>query len=755
MSDDPLRWGIRALAPSDQQRDFWQWHRLAADAATYNTAIVFSVRGPLDPARLRLAVESTVNRTPMLRASFRPSRHWSPAILLHDKTEAVEVAMLDAVDVNDVVRQPFDVSRPPILRLGMVSRGRDLHDVLLVSHHLVLDGTGLMELFRDLLRELNGYPADAREDYAAYVGRQICNAAEVGDGGADYVQQLLSNDRPAPLRLPGLIDGRGKPYATEVLSVSLSDDLTELIRVLSVTQAISPFMAVATAFATAVRSRYGIDRFVIGMPVDCRDRPGMALGTYTSVVPLALSIGTANYVDALRHVRSRILDLMEQVGRAPAVLADLLAEVTDGTASWHVLINGLYLGPGLTIGSHRLESVTPISSGAKAELAINVITGAAETRLMVTFSPDHISADEVAALVDNLVSDLYLLVQPAAPGADIDQFTGLDLETSRDLWDAIWQSPVDGKNVILRHGSHRFTDDEIAAYRDRVANLVRPFITGTPAAVIELGCGAGQLVEKLAGECGRYVATDPSRAAVEVVTQKAAALALPVDVRTAYAHEAVDSVVGPFDVVLLAGVVQFFPNRAYLTRVLTGAARLLRSGGAVVIADVVPPDCEQFPGTLKLAPADFDAVSHLFESVDVRSRPAEIGENLRYRYDVVLHRSRRLVEAAGTRLSDAGSAPAGTAPSGPLNGAYQRHPASSDLVTLIGAAFGDVLGRAIGPDDDFFAYGGSSVLLAAAVAAIRTGSGLAVQLRDFIGESTTPRAVAGNVQRALRVRSSL
>ena len=103
--------------------------------------------------------------------------------------------------------------------------------------------------------------------------------------------------------------------------------------------------------------------------------------------------------------------------------------------------------------------------------------------------------------------------------------------------------------------------------------------------VLEIGCGTGLLVFRLAPECERYCATDISKAAVDYVNEHLGALG-HVSVWQAAADDLEGVEERAFDVVILNSVVQYFPGGEYLERVLRSAMRAVHPGGHVFIGDV-------------------------------------------------------------------------------------------------------------------------------------------------------------------------
>jgi amino acid adenylation domain-containing protein/non-ribosomal peptide synthase protein (TIGR01720 family) len=109
-----------------------------------------------------------------------------------------------------------------------------------------------------------------------------------------------------------------------------------------------------------------------------------------------------------------------------------------------------------------------------------------------------------------------------------------------------------------------------------------------PARVLEIGCGTGLLLFRLAPQCEHYVATDISRTALDSIARQLAVS--PIADRVTLLHQTANDVATladqQFDVVVLNSVVQYFPSVEYLTTVIERAVALVRPGGAIYIGDV-------------------------------------------------------------------------------------------------------------------------------------------------------------------------
>jgi SAM-dependent methyltransferase len=167
----------------------------------------------------------------------------------------------------------------------------------------------------------------------------------------------------------------------------------------------------------------------------------------------------------------------------------------------------------------------------------------------------------------------------AATWADVfDDAYAAELSEGADADTATWRSSLTGD---------RLGAAEMAEW---AAATTARILACAPRRVLEVGCGTGTLVRRLAPHCERYVATDVSGVALAVVREAVARSGLDgVVVEERSAHELPGVGGGPFDCVILNSVVQYFPSTAYLAAVLASACDLGRDrAGTVFVGDVRP-----------------------------------------------------------------------------------------------------------------------------------------------------------------------
>ncbi|MBV9791711.1 MAG: methyltransferase domain-containing protein, partial [Chloroflexi bacterium] len=127
-----------------------------------------------------------------------------------------------------------------------------------------------------------------------------------------------------------------------------------------------------------------------------------------------------------------------------------------------------------------------------------------------------------------------------------------------------------------------------------------------PRRILELGCGTGLLLLRLAPDCEHYCGTDISAVALQTLGAQVAARGLDqVTLLQRPADDLSGIADGAFDVVVLNSVVQYFPSVHYLIQVLQNAVRVLAPGGAIFVGDVRSrPLLDAFHTALELHKAD-------------------------------------------------------------------------------------------------------------------------------------------------------
>nr|APZ78679.1 nonribosomal peptide synthetase [Cystobacterineae bacterium] len=128
------------------------------------------------------------------------------------------------------------------------------------------------------------------------------------------------------------------------------------------------------------------------------------------------------------------------------------------------------------------------------------------------------------------------------------------------------------------------------AMKEWVSHTVERILERKPSRVLEIGCGTGLLLTRIAPSTAAYWATDVSGVVVDMlrgVTKKTPGLE-----HAQLFHCAADQLQGidfgseRFEAVILNSVIQYFPSAEYLARVLESASTRVSTGGFIFVGDV-------------------------------------------------------------------------------------------------------------------------------------------------------------------------
>ncbi|MBN3951615.1 MAG: amino acid adenylation domain-containing protein [Nostoc sp. NMS7] len=142
-----------------------------------------------------------------------------------------------------------------------------------------------------------------------------------------------------------------------------------------------------------------------------------------------------------------------------------------------------------------------------------------------------------------------------------------------------------------------------------VENTVSRILTDFPKRLLEIGCGTGLLLSRIAKHCQQYWGCDYSIAAIQHVEQICSTVDGLAHVRLL--HQMADNFEGipqgEFDTVILNSVVQYFPSVEYLLQVIEGGMNAIAQQGTLFVGDVRSlPLLEPYHAAVQLSQAAED-----------------------------------------------------------------------------------------------------------------------------------------------------
>jgi amino acid adenylation domain-containing protein/non-ribosomal peptide synthase protein (TIGR01720 family) len=408
------------------QRRLWFVDRFEGPSPTYNGAFALRLTGELNVAALESALRDVIDRHEVLRTVIVEGDDGVPHQVVLPSGEkpfhlpVVEAAGEDerAAAVDQEAEQTFDLAADAPIRARLVRSGPLDHTLVVVAHHIAVDGESFGPLFRDLttayaVRSEGGAPAwePLPVQYADYTLWQRDLLGDETDPDSLSARQLAYwretlADLPQPLAMP---TDRPRPRVMspdgDRIPFAIDPELLGAVEKLAGQADTTVSMVMHSALAVLLHHLGCGDDVSIGAPItdrtdeELRDLIGFFVNTWVLRVDLS---GNPTFRRLLEQVRDRSLAAYDNQDMPFERLVELL-NPDRSTAynpffqvmlSWQPPVPDLEL-PGLGVRTERLETST-----AKFDLFFDLLpnnSGGAQCRLEYATSLfDRDTAESIA-----------------------------------------------------------------------------------------------------------------------------------------------------------------------------------------------------------------------------------------------------------------------------------------------------------------------------------------------------------------------
>ena len=269
------------------QREIWVLSRLGPEVSrAYNEAVLLELRGDFDPAAMRRALALLVDRHQVLRATVTPDgkalrvvAHGAAELPLADFTgaggaggaggTAADPAL--AAWLREEAGRPFDLERGPLLRTRAARLGDGTHWLLIVIHHLAVDGVSYGVLLGDLgrlyLAERGGPAADLPRatQFEDYVRAEAGAGESLREADERYWLDRYADGMPR-LELPASHPRPARPtFGVERFTMDFAGELCRALQELSARGGATLFSTLLAAFHLLLHELTGQEDLVVGI----------------------------------------------------------------------------------------------------------------------------------------------------------------------------------------------------------------------------------------------------------------------------------------------------------------------------------------------------------------------------------------------------------------------------------------------------------------------------------------------------------
>jgi amino acid adenylation domain-containing protein len=308
---------------SSQQKRLYILQQMEEDNISYNLPMVVRLEGELNKEKFEKVFMQLIDRHESLRTSFGMMAE-EPVQLVHDHVKfEIEYYSSATGAVGDrslkYFPRPFDLSKAPLLRVGLIESGREQHILMLDMHHIITDGTS-QEIFTQEFMALYGgkeLPA-LRLQYNDFSGWQNNHRQrEAIIKQEEYWKQQFEGEIPV-LHLPTDYPRPAvQSFKGRAISFEISEGETAALAQLALTESTSLYMVLLSLYTVFLAKITGQEDIVVGTPVAGRSH--MDLQQITGMFVNTLGIrnypgGGKTFSEFLQEVKEKTLKAFENQG---------------------------------------------------------------------------------------------------------------------------------------------------------------------------------------------------------------------------------------------------------------------------------------------------------------------------------------------------------------------------------------------------------------------------------------------------------
>ncbi|RKP54146.1 amino acid adenylation domain-containing protein [Cohnella endophytica] len=256
---------------TSSQKQMYVLKQIDPNAVAYNMSSIWMLEGQLNLEHLEHAFRHLINRHESFRTKFILVEGEPKQQIVEDVSLTISYKSGSEAMIGDWITsfvQPFDLSEPPLLRVGVMKVDEEKHLMAVDMHHIISDGASMNILVSELNAIYNGLELPEMriqyKDYAVWQNKLI--ETEAYAKWETYWLDALAGELPV-LQLP---TDRPRPslqtFDGDIETVVGDARLTRMLKELGHQSGATLYMVLLAAFQTLLSRYSGQDDILVGSP---------------------------------------------------------------------------------------------------------------------------------------------------------------------------------------------------------------------------------------------------------------------------------------------------------------------------------------------------------------------------------------------------------------------------------------------------------------------------------------------------------
>lgn len=286
---------------------------------SYNMPGILTLEGKIDMNRLQTAFQRLIQRHESLRTGFEMIRGELMQVIKPEINFSIERDKAASDEVEELFRafvRPFDLSRAPLLRAGLIELEQDRQIFMFDMHHIITDGASMNIFVEELIQLYDGKElAPLRIQYKDFTEwkhqkeqRERIKRQEEYWLGV-FEEELPTFELPKDFARPPVRSFEGKRH-----NFTLDKTVIEGIKQLEELTGTTAYMILFSAYSILLAKYSGEDDIVVGTPIAGRMHEDLQhiIGMFVNTLAIRTApIAEKTFLDYITETKETMLKAYE------------------------------------------------------------------------------------------------------------------------------------------------------------------------------------------------------------------------------------------------------------------------------------------------------------------------------------------------------------------------------------------------------------------------------------------------------------
>ncbi|MBN2864065.1 MAG: amino acid adenylation domain-containing protein, partial [Bacteroidales bacterium] len=420
---------------SSAQKRLYILDQMMGASITYNMPVILHVEGLLDRDRIQEVFARMIERHETLRTSFEMRENEAVQKIWKSASVCIEYFKLKEDEINQTIDKfirPFDLSRAPLIRIGIIEKTKDRSILLFDMHHIISDGISLSIFVKEFISSYQGESLPALRlqyrDFSDWQNRMFGSDAFKKQERywlSQFEGEIPVLNLPTDFRRPQIQDTDG-----DSIEFVLDPEIARLIKEMVLQKNVTLFMILLSAYNILLAKYSGQEDIVIGSPVSGRQNVDLEgiIGMFVNTLAMRnYPSGNKTFGEFLTEVKENTMASLQNQDYQFEMLVHLLSIPRDMSRNplFDVMLSIENMDseelklPGLTIKPY--DSGTTIS---KFDLSLGASEVDGEIQMSLTYSIRLFRRETIERMIAHFLQILTVVLKnPAVLLKEIDMIS--------------------------------------------------------------------------------------------------------------------------------------------------------------------------------------------------------------------------------------------------------------------------------------------------------------------------------------------